>query len=189
MKPILSQSDRSLFLSHKGIWPKIDPSAYISPTSVVIGQVSVGAKSSLWFGVIVRGDGNKITIGRGSNIQDGTIIHVNHDRSGDGGMPTYIADHVTIGHMALIHACTLEEGCFIGMKACVMDGAVIGRHAMIAAGSLVTPGKLVGSGELWMGIPARFVRNLSDIEIADNLYISDYYCDVATTYISEALSS
>lgn len=171
-----------VILPYQGVLPTIAPDAYVAPTAAVIGQVTVGRRSSLWFGVTVRGDVNVITIGAGTNVQDGTVIHVNHDRSGDGGLPTHIGDGVTIGHLALIHACTLEDGAFVGMKACVMDRAVVKHNGMVAAGALVTPGKVVGDGELWAGSPARLVRRLTDAEIEANQYIGRHYCDVAATY-------
>jgi len=172
-----------IVLPFKGVLPTVASDAYIAPTASVIGQVTVGARSSIWFGVTARGDVNTITIGAGTNVQDGSVIHVNHDRTGDGGMPTQIGDNVTIGHMVLIHACTLEDGAFIGMKACVMDQAVVKRNGMVAAGALVTPGKVGGEGELWAGAPARFRRMLTDAEIETNLYIGRHYCEIAAEYL------
>ncbi|HYG86561.1 MAG TPA: gamma carbonic anhydrase family protein [Azospirillum sp.] len=142
---------------YRNVWPKIDPTAFVAETATVIGDVVIGPESGVWYGCTVRGDVNEIRIGARTNIQDGTVIHV--ARAGQG---TYIGDEVTIGHMALLHACTLEDNCFIGMKACVMDGAVVEAGAMVAAGALVTPGKRVSAGWLWAGSPARPVRPLTD---------------------------
>ena len=117
----------ALIRPYRGIMPKIHPTAFVAETAVIIGDVEIGAGSSVWYGCVIRGDVNQIRIGCNTNIQDGTVIHVNHDRSGEdyresgGGMPTFIGDDITVGHMALLHACRLESGCFVGMRAVVMD--------------------------------------------------------------------
>jgi len=151
----------ALIRPYRGVLPTIDPSAFIAETAVVTGDVVVGPETGIWYGCVLRGDVNEIRIGARTNIQDGTIIHV--ARAGQG---TYIGDDVTIGHMALLHACTLESNCFVGMKACVMDGALVESRAMVAAGALVTPGKRVKSGWLWAGSPAKPIRELTQEEIA-----------------------
>ncbi len=139
--------------------PKIAADAFIAPNAAVIGDAVIGAQSSIWFACAVRADGNFIRIGARTNIQDGTVIHVDST-----SFPTIIGDDVTVGHMALIHACTLESGSFVGMAATVMDGAVVETGAMVAAGALVPPGKTVKAGQLWAGTPARFVRDCGDQE-------------------------
>ena len=136
-------------LSYKNVVPRIDNSAYIAPSAVVVGDVVIGVDSSLWFGVVARGDINAIEIGQRTNIQDGTIIHVSSTGHG-----THIGDDVTVGHMAVLHDCTLQNRSFVGIKACVMDGAMVESGAMVAAGALVAPGKVVRRGELWAGVPA-----------------------------------
>ena len=177
-----------LIRAHHGITPKIHPDAWVAETAVIIGDVEIGAGSSVWYGCVLRGDVNRIRVGEDTNIQDGTIIHVNHDRSGGdyretgGGMPTHIGDSITIGHKALIHAARLETGCFIGMGAIVMDEAVIESGAMVAAGALVTPGKRVASGELWAGSPAKFRRPLSPEEEAFLPYSAKGYARLARSY-------
>jgi len=145
-----------LILPYRGMAPRVHPSAFLA-NATVIGDVEIGEDASLWFGVVVRADVHEIRIGRRTNIQDGTVIHCTHERFG-----TYIGDDVTVGHMALLHGCTIESGAFIGMKACVMDGAVVEGGAMVAAGALVTPGKRVRAGELWGGSPARKLRDLTE---------------------------
>ncbi len=147
---------RPIILPYRGVWPTIDPDAFIAPGAVVIGDVVIGAGSGIWFGCVVRGDVHEIRIGRDTNIQDGSVVHVSKGTFG-----TYIGDGITIGHKALIHACTLETGCFIGMGATVMDGGVVEAGAMVAAGALVTPGKRVTGGTLWAGSPARPKRDLT----------------------------
>ncbi len=168
--------------------PQIDPAAFVAETASVIGDVVIGAGSSLWYGCVARGDINRIRIGRNSNIQDGSVIHVNHDPAGDykvtgGGMPTTIGDNVTVGHMALIHACTLEDGSFVGMGAIVMDQAVLESHAMVAAGAMVTPGKIVRKGQLWAGRPARYVRDIRPDEQERFAYIAEHYAHLAASYL------
>lgn len=169
-----------LILPFQGKRPKIAADAFIAPGATVIGDVEIGRRSSVWFGCVIRGDVNIIRIGDGTNIQDGTILHVDSSRFG-----TFVGDNVLIGHMALIHACMLEDGCFIGMKACVMDGAVVEKGAMIAAGALVTPGKIVGSGQLWAGAPARYVRDVTAAESAEMPRAARRYADYAETYRQE----
>jgi carbonic anhydrase/acetyltransferase-like protein (isoleucine patch superfamily) len=164
--------------------PCISPDAFIAETAVIIGDVEIGAQSSIWYGCVLRGDSNRIRIGARTNIQDGTIIHVNHEREGAVGTRTTIGDDITVGHMALLHACTLEDGCFIGMKACIMDGVVVESGAMVAAGALVTPGKRVQSGELWAGSPAKLMRRLSDKEIAYFAYSAKHYAENGARYLA-----
>ncbi|MDE2029568.1 MAG: gamma carbonic anhydrase family protein [Alphaproteobacteria bacterium] len=163
-----------LILPYRGQWPKIDPTAFIAPGAVVIGDVEIGAESSVWFGCVIRGDVNKVRIGARTNIQDGTVIHVAsgeqpvsaHSKIPLDGYPTIIGDDVTVGHMALLHACVVESRGFVGMKSGVMDGAKIESEGMLASGALLTPGKTVASGELWAGSPAKFWRKLMPDDIA-----------------------
>lgn len=158
-----------LILPHRGLMPKIADDVFIAETAVVIGDVEIGPGSSIWYGCVLRGDVNAIRIGRETNLQDGTIVHVNHDPAGDyretgGGMPTFIGDGVTVGHLALLHACTVEDGGFVGMRAVVMDQAIVRSGAMLAAGALLSPRKEIPGGQLWAGSPARHTRDLTDKE-------------------------
>ena len=171
-----------IVMPYKGISPQIAADAFIASTAVVIGAVEIGAEASIWFGCVLRGDSNSIRIGARTNIQDGTVIHVNHEREGAAGTKTTIGADVTVGHMALLHACTVEDGAFIGMKACLMDGVHVESGAMVAAGALVTPGKRIRKGELWAGSPAKLMRSLTDKEMAYFAYSAKHYCDVAATY-------
>lgn len=145
----------------KGIMPTIGEHCFIAPTASIIGKVEIGEYSSVWFNTVLRGDVEKITIGSNTNIQDGTVIHVTN-----GGFPTKIGSYVTIGHKALLHACTLEDNSFIGMDSTIMDRAIVESGGWVAAGSLVTEGKVIKSGEVWAGRPARFFRNLTPEESA-----------------------
>lgn len=172
----------AVILPYQGVLPKIAADAFIASTAVVIGAVEIGAEASIWFGCVLRGDSNSISVGARTNIQDGTVIHVNHEREGAAGTKTTIGVDVTVGHMALLHACTVEDGAFIGMKACLMDGVVVESGGMVAAGALVTPGKRVRRGELWAGSPAKLMRPLSDKEMAYFAYSSKHYCEVAASY-------
>lgn len=150
-----------LILPFKGVNPTIAEDCFVAPNATVIGDVVIGAGTSVWFGVVIRGDVHEIRIGERTNIQDGTIIHVT-----EGKLGTYIGSDITIGHGAVLHACTLEDGCFVGMGATILDGVVVESGAMVAAGAVVTPGKRVKKGELWSGNPAKPMRPLRDEELA-----------------------
>ena len=182
-----------IILPYRGITPTIAPDAFVAETAVIIGDVEIGAGTSIWYGCVLRGDVNSIRVGRNTNIQDGTIVHVNSDPDGDyretgGGEPTHIGDDVTIGHLALIHACTLENRSFVGMRAAVIDRAVVEGGAMVAAGALVTPGKRVPAGQLWAGSPAKYLRDLSDEEQANLPYIAEHYAELTLGYLDERRS-
>ncbi len=167
-----------LILAHNDKTPQIHDTAFIAPNAVIIGDVVIGARSGIWFNCTLRGDMNEIRIGENTNIQDGTIIHIDSRTCG-----TYIGDNVTVGHMCLLHACTLEDGCMIGMQATVMDGAVVESGSLVAAGSLVLPGKRVRAGEVWAGSPARKLRNIGDKEQDMLDYIWPTYVKLSQTYI------
>ena len=165
--------------------PQIAATAYVASTAVVIGDVEIGEDTGIWFGCVLRGDGNLIRIGPRTNIQDGTIIHVNSERDGGRGKHGFacrIGADVTVGHMALLHACTLEDLSFVGMKACVMDGATVESGGMVAAGALLTPGKRVRKGELWAGSPAKLMRTLTPTEAEMFQWTADHYVERARTY-------
>jgi gamma-carbonic anhydrase len=158
--------------------PVIAPDAFVAPNATLIGDVEIGARANIWFGCILRGDLARIHVGALTNVQDGTVVHVSSRPDG----ATWIGDHVTIGHMALIHACRLEDRCFIGMKACVMDGAVVETGAWVAAGAVVTPGKRVKSGELWAGTPARLLRAVTAEETQYIEVLPERYAELAEQY-------
>ena len=145
----------------EGTSPKIAHDAWIAPSAAVIGDVTIGPQSGIWFHCVLRGDTNFIRIGARTNIQDCTLIHVNPAR-----FATRIGDDVTVGHSCIIHACTLHDRAFVGMGATVLDGAVIEEGGMLAAGALLTPNKRIGPNELWQGSPARLARVLSAEERA-----------------------
>lgn len=166
--------------------PRIGARVYIDPQACVIGQVELGDDVSIWPFVVARGDVNWMRIGARTNIQDNTVLHLTHDGPySAGGRPLIIGAEVTVGHGAILHACTIEDGCLIGMGAKVLDGAVIGAHSLIGAGSVVAPGKVVEAGSLWIGNPARFVRRLSDREIESLDYSAAHYVRLKDHYLAE----
>jgi carbonic anhydrase/acetyltransferase-like protein (isoleucine patch superfamily) len=174
-----------LILPYRDRFPKIAEDAFIAPTATVIGDVEIGAQANLWFGVIVRGDVNRIRIGARTNVQDATMIHC----TGMGGdFPTLIGDDVTIGHMVVLHGCTLEDKCMVGIKAVVMDGVVVESGGMVAAGALVTPGKRVKKGELWAGSPARKLRDLGPDEFRMIERLPGRYAELGAEYRTRMMS-
>ncbi|MCY3751947.1 MAG: gamma carbonic anhydrase family protein [Gammaproteobacteria bacterium] len=160
----------------EGITPVIAASTFIDDTAVVIGNVTIGEHSSIWPTVVIRGDVNTITVGDRTSIQDGSVLHVNHDADyNPGGDPLTIGSDVTVGHRVMLHGCTIQDHCLIGMSSTILDQAVVESHTMIGAGSLVSPGKTLESGYLYMGTPARQVRKLTDEELAYIDYAAQYY--------------
>lgn len=159
-----------MILAYRGMLPEIAASAFLAPTATVVGDVHVGEESGIWFGVILRGDVNRIRIGRRTNLQDGTIVHVT-----SGTHPTTIGDGVTVGHGAKLHGCTIGDGCLIGIGAIVLDGAEIGDESMVAAGSLVTPDTIAPPRSLLVGSPARIKRSLTDDELGLLKTLADRY--------------
>jgi carbonic anhydrase/acetyltransferase-like protein (isoleucine patch superfamily) len=167
--------------SYKGIVPTIADDVYIAPGAHIIGDVVIGDTSSVWFNCVLRGDVQEIRIGDRSNIQDNSVIHVT-----EGGAGTYIGNDVLVGHMVLLHGCTIEDGALIGMRSTIMDNVVVGRGAMIAAGALVTPGKQIPPGQLWGGSPAKYMRDLSEAEMANNARLCHGYTIRRAEYLAEA---
>ena len=158
--------------------PKIDPTAFVAENAVIIGDVEIGAGASVWYNCVLRGDVNYIRIGDGTNIQDGTIIHVSRGAE----FPTIIEKEVTVGHSATIHGCYIEQGSLIGIGAIVLDGARIGRNSLIAAGSLVTPNTIIPEGSFVMGAPAKVKRQLSAEEIANMQKFWENYVTLSEMY-------
>lgn len=142
-------------LSHLSVTPDIDPSAFVAPSAEVIGDVKIGAQSSVFYQAVLRGDINSIRIGRETNLQDGVIVHLSSSR------PTLVGDRVTCGHRAILHACTIEDECLIGMASTIMDGAHIGKESIVAAGAVVLAETRVPAGSLVAGCPAVIKRALS----------------------------
>ena len=171
--------------SFQGHEPVLGERVYVDPAAAVIGRVELGDDVSIWPGCVIRGDANSIHIGARTNVQDGTIVHVTHEGpyTRPGGVPTIVGDDVTIGHGVILHACTLEDFCLIGMGARILDGARVHRHGFVGAGAVVAPGKQVGEGELWLGNPARLVRRLDDREIEQLHYSAAHYVRLKDRYL------
>jgi carbonic anhydrase/acetyltransferase-like protein (isoleucine patch superfamily) len=149
-----------------GFTPKVDPSSFIAETAVIIGDVEIGPLCSIWYNSVIRGDVNHIRIGKGTNIQDLSLLHVTHRKDPhDPGAPLIIGDFVTIAHGVTLHGCTVNNGAFIGMQAVIMDKVVVGEEALVGARALVTEGTIIAPRTLWLGSPARYKRDLTAEEL------------------------
>lgn len=157
--------------------PKIDESAFVAENAVIVGDVEIGADSSVWYAAVLRGDVNFIRIGERTNIQDGTIIHVSSKTH-----PTILENEITVGHRVTLHGCHVETGCLIGIGAIILDGAQIGKNSLVAAGSLVTPGTRIPENSLVMGSPAKVKRELSGEEIKDLAKFWQNYVELKKSY-------
>lgn len=166
-----------LIVPHRGFVPKVDPSAFIAANATLVGDVEIAANASIWYGVILRGDGPGIRIGENSNLQDGTVVHV-----AARGLMTVVGRNVTVGHMVLLHACEVQDGAFVGMHSTVLDGAVIESESMVAAGALIPPGKIVRRGELWAGNPGRKLRDLTEKDYEMFKRVAAGYVKLARSY-------
>ena len=170
--------------TYKNIKPKLAKGVYVDEQASVIGDVTIGEDSSVWPMVVIRGDVNTITIGERSNIQDGSVVHVTHGYSEvPDGYGVTIGHDVTIGHNVTVHGCTIEDESLIGIGSTILDGAIIRKHVLLGAGSLVTEGKDLEGGYLWMGRPARRVRELTDQEITWFGYSSKHYVKLKNDYL------
>jgi carbonic anhydrase/acetyltransferase-like protein (isoleucine patch superfamily) len=149
-----------MIYAYRGVAPKVHPSVFIAASADVIGDVELGEESSVWFNTVVRGDVNYIRVGRGSNLQDGTVIHVNRK-----GNPTILEEYVTVGHAARLHGCHIKSHCLIGIGAVVLDGAVLEEECLVAAGAVVSPGTKVPRGSVLMGTPARVKRQVTEADL------------------------
>ncbi len=166
--------------------PTIGHDVFIDQSAQVIGRVEIGDNSSVWPNTTLRGDVNWIKIGANSNIQDGSTLHVTHDHADKhpGGFPLTVGNQVTIGHNVVLHGCTIEDNCLIGMGAIVLDGAHLEKNVFLAAGALVSPNKRLESGYLYVGSPAKKLRALSDEEINGLQYSSEHYARLKDEYLS-----
>ncbi len=168
----------AIILPYRGIMPKIGKNVFLAENAVIIGDVEIGENTNIWYNVVIRGDVNFIKIGSCTNIQDGTVIHVGRDNG-----PTLIGDNITIGHMCLIHACTLKNNSFIGMHSTILDYAVIGEYSLVGAKSLVTMKKNIPDMEMWYGNPIQKQKNIDE---KTKKMIDDsatHYCKLADTYL------
>jgi carbonic anhydrase/acetyltransferase-like protein (isoleucine patch superfamily) len=171
-----------MILTFEGQSPRIAKSAWVAPTAMVQGHVEIGEESSVWYHCVLRGDTNFIRIGKRTNIQDGSILHVNRAT-----FACILGDDVTVGHAAIVHACTIENFGFVGMGATVLDGAVIEEGGMLAAGALLPPGKRIGRNELWAGTPARFVRQIGPEQRAEFDATAVHYVELARRHAAGSI--
>ena len=169
-----------IFAAHLDKTPDIDPSAYVDSRAVLIGDVKIGARASIWPCVVMRGDINVIEVGEGSNVQDGSVIHVAND------LGAHIGKNVTVGHLAMIHACTIGDECLIGMHATILDGAQIGAQSIVGAGALVTKNTVVPPGSLVLGSPAKVVKALTPEARANIRHWAEKYQHVADAHKARA---
>jgi carbonic anhydrase/acetyltransferase-like protein (isoleucine patch superfamily) len=161
----------------RGKRPVIDPSAFVADNATIVGDVHVGARSSVWFGAVLRGDVFHIRIGEETSIQDNAAIHVTHDR-----YATIVGNRVTIGHSVVLHGCTVGDSCIVGMGAIILDQAEVGERCIVGAGARVTPGTKIPSGHLVVGAPARVKRPLTDEELAWIEVSARHYVDLTAAY-------
>lgn len=173
---------------HHGIAPRLAPGVWVHPRATVIGDVTLGRDTSVWPGTVIRGDVNAIAIGEATNIQDNSVLHVSHHRDTASDAPTsdsgalMIGARVTIGHAVILHACTIADECLIGMGSIILDRVIVQKHVLLGAGSLVPEGKVLESGNLYLGRPARLVRPLTADEIAYFNYSAEHYVALARSY-------
>ena len=163
--------------AYRGVVPKVHLSAWIADSADVIGDVELGEESSVWFSTVVRGDVNFVRVGRGTNLQDGTVVHVNRN-----GTPTILEDYVTVGHAARLHGCHVKSNCLIGIGAVVLDGAVLEEECVVAAGAVVSPGTLVPKGSVLMGAPARVKRSVTEKDLELIYRSAKNYIGLAAEY-------
>jgi carbonic anhydrase/acetyltransferase-like protein (isoleucine patch superfamily) len=163
-------------IAYDGISPRLHPSVFVADGAKIVGDVVIGEESSVWFNAVVRGDIVPIRIGRRTNVQDGSILHVKE------GFPVTVGDEVTFGHGVLAHGCTVEDLCLLGIGCILLDGAVIGRGSVIGGGAVVPPGMIVPPNSLVLGIPGKIVRDLGPGSAESNRVFSDSYVDYARRY-------
>jgi carbonic anhydrase/acetyltransferase-like protein (isoleucine patch superfamily) len=169
---------------YRDIMPRLGRRVYIDPAATVIGDVDIGAESSVWPGAVIRGDVHHIRIGRRTSVQDNSVLHVTHDGPyNPGGYPLIIGDEVTIGHAVTLHGCRLGNRILVGIGATLLDGVQVQDEVIIGAGSLVTPGKILESGQLYVGRPAKALRPLTDQERSFFRYTAGRYVDLAAEYL------
>ncbi|MCX8071454.1 MAG: gamma carbonic anhydrase family protein [Candidatus Binatia bacterium] len=166
-----------MLVPFNGTAPQVDPSAWVHPAAQIIGDVVIGPESSVWPYVVIRGDVHYVRIGARTNIQDAVVIHVTTAR-----WPALVGDDVTVGHRAVLHGCTIGNGCLIGIGAIVLDGVEVGDHCLVGAGALLTPGTKIPPGHLVLGAPAKVVRALTEQEIESNTRNALHYVSLASHY-------
>lgn len=166
---------------YKGIWPTVHEEAFVFHGAQVVGDVQIAEGASIWHNTVLRGDVNYIRVGKRTNIQDGTVVHVATNL-----YPTLIGEDVLVAHKAMLHGCILKDHSFVGMGATVMDNATIEEDGMLAAGAMLTPGKTIGKAELWVGSPAKFLRMVTDDELAKNRSMAEHYRKLAEQHLYDS---
>ena len=174
-----------MIIPYAKITPKIEKNVFVAPSADVIGDVKIGENSSIWFGAVIRGDVNSIHIGKNTSIQDLSMVHVTHYKNNDKstGNPTIIGNDVTVGHRVMLHGCTIEDACLIGMSATILDGAVIGKESIVGAGALVTKNKIFPPRSLIVGSPAKAIRELTEEEVTELYASAKRYVEFKKDYI------
>ncbi|VVT03684.1 gamma carbonic anhydrase family protein [Erythrobacter sp. EC-HK427] len=172
-------------MAFDGKVPQIAENAFIAPGARIIGDVTIGAEASVWYNCVLRGDIHRIAVGARSNVQDGSVFHVEGPRPDTDGEPTIVGEDCVIGHMAVVHGCQLADRAFVGMGAVAMDGARIAEGGMLGAGALLSPGKQIGPGEIWIGRPAKYYRTQDAAQIAKIRFQTERYCKLAARHLAE----
>ncbi|AKQ41121.1 hypothetical protein CP97_02250 [Aurantiacibacter atlanticus] len=175
----------ALIMPFEGKIPQIDDSAFVAPGARIIGDVTIGPEASVWYNCVLRGDIHRIVVGARSNVQDGSVFHVEGPRPETEGEPTIIGDECVIGHMAVVHGCQLADRAFVGMGSVAMDGSRIAEGGMLGAGALLSPNKMIGKGEIWIGRPAKYYRTQNEAQIAKIKFQTDRYCDLAQSHLGQ----
>ena len=171
--------------SFEGKHPQIHETAFVAPGARIIGDVVIGPQASVWYNCVLRGDIHRIEIGARSNVQDGTVIHVEGPRPETDGCPTIVGEDCLIGHMAIVHGARLANRAFVGMGAIAMDACLVGEGAMLGAGALLSPGKRIPAGEIWIGRPAKMLRAADAAQAEKIRFQSERYCRLAARHLSE----
>lgn len=174
--------------TYQNMTPRLDESVFVDDTSLVVGDVAIGKDSSIWPLTVVRGDVNKIRIGKCTNIQDNSVVHVTHPHTDiPDGYAVSVGDNVTVGHRVILHGCEVGDNCLVGMGSTVMDGAKLEPYVLLGAGSLVSPGKVLEGGYLWLGSPVRKVRSLTDEERKWIDYSARHYVDLKNKHMGKEM--
>ncbi len=168
----------------EGMVPQIHETAFVAPGACIIGDVTIGPEASIWYNCVLRGDIHRIEIGARSNVQDGSVFHVEGPRPDTDGCPTIVGEDCLIGHMALVHGAVLEDKAFVGMGAIAMDGSHIETGGMLGAGALLSPGKRIPAGEIWVGRPAKFLRGQDEAQAEKIRFQSERYCRFAKRHLA-----
>lgn len=172
-------------MEFEGKVPQIHETAFIAPGARIIGDVTIGPEASVWYNCVLRGDIHKIEVGARSNVQDGSVFHVEGPRPDTDGEPTIIGEDCVIGHMAVVHGCQLADRAFVGMGAVAMDGSRIAAGGMLGAGALLSPNKHIGHGEIWIGRPAKYYRTQDEAQIAKIKFQTERYCKLAQKHLAQ----